>query len=152
MKIKLVCLLFMIMSSQAYSNVDVVLGGFSVHTDGSHYETKKESGIFKKYNEKNSTIGLCYNDYCAAYSKLSYDNDGYSIYNENFYDFTTGKYIKFGMRLGVIYGYGKTPINKNLLPIIQPIFAVKATDGLDIQMGFLLSKNPVLTFNIKYKI
>lgn len=131
-----------LMSAPVFAETSVVAGGWSYHIG---QRTYWDNGIETPFNETNETIGIGIDSVYLVYSKLSYNNDGLALYKH----FKYGDY--FGFRAGVVYGYGNTPENLIIAPLFAPTVTVNIYDGLNLDVGVIVSSVPVLTANFEYR-
>ncbi len=142
-------LLMLLFASPSMADTSLIFGGFSYHVGMRSYT---EKGIEKQFNETNETIGIGYNDFYVVYSKLSYSNDGLVVYRCFNFDSVSSDYIKAGVRLGAVYGYGNTPVDMDIAPLFEPIVKFNVNKDLSVDFGVLITHIPILTINAEYRL
>lgn len=92
-----------------------------------HYGTDEE------YNEDNHGIGIAYKDAEVVLVKNSYSVWGVGLY---YHPKKETRHVDIGIRLGVTTGYGSTPVDMDLAPIINPTVTLKH-ENAGIEFGVL---------------
>lgn len=116
-------------------NTAIIFGGWSEHfADDSTWCMNGE--CHDDYNETNNAIGFEYNNWSIVKMDNSYDVEGVAAYYTFEPEWASFKYVDFGFRAGLVYGYENTPVGKPMwnlpvVPLLSPVAEIKPFVGIE---------------------
>lgn len=111
----LIAVFALMMLALPASASSLILGGFSKHIGLDSYY--KEDGTKHKLNEVNPAIGLEHNGWTVLVMENSYHKAGVMLAHN--FDVQINDVLSVGVKLGAVTGYGNTPVNMDIAPVVQ---------------------------------